>query len=70
MIEVKATADQARIPEEFPDLLEVGIGSDVKIHRGFPQNKVAHSTSYEIRGETVVFQAMQDFQGIRIDEGS
>src|SRR4030067_524600 len=70
MRQAEAPADQARIAEQFLDLLRARVGDDVEILGFAPEHQIAHATTHEKTRVTGVFQAIQDFKRAVADEGA
>ena len=68
MRQTEASADQARIAEQFLDLLRARVGDDIEIFGFAPQHQVAHAAAHEKTRVAGIFQAIQDFKRAVADE--
>jgi hypothetical protein len=66
--QAEPAADQAGIPENLPNLPGMGVGCHIKVFGGLPQKQIADASPYEISGEPLLVEPVEDLKGVRIDD--
>jgi len=65
--QAKAAANQARVAEQFADLLRMGRGGDVEVLGLAREHQVAHTAADEVRLEARTGEAIEDLEDVGVD---
>jgi len=63
----KSTADRPAVPEEFVDLVGMGIGDNIEVFRDFAQEEITDTSPHEIGQKTISVKTVKNLQGLFID---
>src|SRR5262249_21396605 len=67
MGEPKPPPDQPSIAKKLSDLLGMGVGGDIEVLGGEPDQHVAHTTAHEVGRKTAIMQPIQYLESVWID---
>ncbi len=63
----EAPADDAAVPEEFPQLPGPGVGHHVEVFGRLAQQQVPDAAPHQVGGVAGMVEAVKDFQGLHVN---